>query len=67
MATQIKVVSGATDEAHPELFDIRAMPPQPKEKKPGQLPEESIRKFFEDVSTKLACQFKVLRRFTPVF
>lgn len=43
-----QMVSGYTDEANPECFDIRAMPPQPKEKKPGQLPEEMIRKFFED-------------------
>lgn len=49
MATDIKVVSGFTNEANPEIFDIRAMPPKPK-KKPGQLPEEVIRKYFEDVS-----------------
>lgn len=48
--SSINVVSGRTDEANPEFFDIRAMPRQPEEKKPGQLPEESIRKFFEDVS-----------------
>jgi hypothetical protein len=50
MATDIKVASGFTDEANPGCFDIRAMPPQPKEAKPGQLPEQMIKKFFEDVS-----------------
>ncbi|KAL5022739.1 hypothetical protein ScPMuIL_001894 [Solemya velum] len=38
---------GLTDEAHPELFDIRGRPPTSL-KKPGQLPEEAIRKYFED-------------------
>jgi len=51
MGDQIHVVSGQTDEAHPEVFDRRAMPQQPKEKKPGQLPVELIEKFFDDVST----------------
>ena len=46
----IKVENGATEEAYPELFDTRAMLPQPKEKKPGQLPDELIRKYFEEVS-----------------
>lgn len=51
MATRtLHVASGRTDEANPQVFDIRAMPVQPKVKKPGQLPEDSIRKFFEDVS-----------------
>lgn len=48
MATDVQVVSGYTNEAHPENFDIRAMPAQPKEKKPGQLPDEVIKKYFED-------------------
>lgn len=48
----IEVESGSTDEAHPEIFDTRAMLPQPKEKKPGQISEELIRKYFEDVSTQ---------------
>ena len=38
---------GCTDEAHPELFNLAAMPTQPKEKKPGQLSEDKIRQFFE--------------------
>ena len=46
----IVVESGATDEGHPELFDTRAMLPQPEEKKPGQISDEMIRKYFEDVS-----------------
>ena len=42
---------GYTGEAYPELCDIRAMPPQPKESelKPGQLPEKLIRQYFEEV------------------
>ena len=55
MATDIKVVSGATEEANPGFFDIRAMPPQPKEPKPGQLPEHMIKQFFEDVSISYLC------------
>ncbi|KAL5022720.1 hypothetical protein ScPMuIL_001875 [Solemya velum] len=38
---------GLTDEAHPELFDLRAKPTQPVTK-PGQLSEEDLRKYFED-------------------
>ena len=48
----VEVENGATDEAHPELFDIRAMLPQPKDKKPGQISDALIRKFFEDVSCR---------------
>lgn len=48
MATEIDVVSGVTDEANPEKFDIRAMPLQPEVQKPGQLPESMIRQFFEN-------------------
>ena len=40
---------GMTDAKHPEVFDIRAMPPQATEFKPGQLPEKDIRHFFEKV------------------
>ncbi|BFZ07347.1 hypothetical protein BsWGS_10386 [Bradybaena similaris] len=39
--------SGLTPEAHPELFDIRGMPAQPTNLKPGQLTEDKIRHFFE--------------------
>jgi hypothetical protein len=41
---------GYTEDAHPELFDSRAMLPQPRDLKPGQLPEDQIKKYFEDVS-----------------
>lgn len=41
---------GKVDEDHPELFDIRVMPAQPEDLKPGQLPPETIKQFFEDVS-----------------
>ncbi|XP_012945832.1 phytanoyl-CoA dioxygenase [Aplysia californica] len=33
--------------AHPELFNLKAMPEQPTELKPGQLPADKIRLFFE--------------------
>ena len=33
--------------AHPEIFDLRAMPAQPSQLKPGQLPEHKIKQFFE--------------------
>ncbi|XP_062616942.1 uncharacterized protein LOC134278659 [Saccostrea cucullata] len=39
---------GMTSEKHPECFNIEAMPPQPKEKKPGQLPDHLIKQFFEE-------------------
>jgi hypothetical protein len=42
---------GYTEDAFPELFDSRAMPTQPKELKPGQLPADQIREYFENVST----------------
>lgn len=45
-----KRYEGQTDEAFPELFDVRAMPSQPQELKSGQLPVDQIRKYFEDVS-----------------
>lgn len=41
--------SGFSDEAHPDLFNINAMPEQPKELKEGQLPPEKIKQFFEKV------------------
>lgn len=36
---------GETDEAHPEIFNT--IPPQPKVLKPGQLPEEKVKQFFD--------------------
>lgn len=46
---------GYTGEAYPEMCDIRAMPPQPKdsELKPGQLPEKLIKQYFEEVCSLL--------------
>lgn len=37
---------GETDEAHPEVFNT--VPPQPKELRPGQLPEKDVKKFFDE-------------------
>ena len=45
----MEVESGVYDGANPEIFDLRAMPAQPKELKPGQMPEEDIKKYFEEV------------------
>lgn len=45
---KVDVKSGVTNEAYPELFDIRAMLQQPKDKKPGQQSDADIRKFFEE-------------------
>jgi hypothetical protein len=53
MSSQSQIYSGLVDDENPQLFDIRAMPPQPKDVKPGQLPIETIKQFFEDVSTVL--------------
>ena len=44
-----KSYPGFTGECFPEKFDIRAMPEQPKALKPGQLPEDEIKKFFTKV------------------
>lgn len=43
---------GMTSESHPECFNKEAMPAQPKEKKPGQLPEHLVKQFFEEVRQK---------------
>ena len=43
------IYPGSTNEAHPELFNCKAMPVQSTTKKPGQLPESMIRQFFEKV------------------
>lgn len=48
-----KMAPGYTGEEHPEVVDIRAMPPQPKELKPGQVPEKLIKQYFEEASTPL--------------
>lgn len=39
---------GYSEESHPEVFDIRAMPPKPKKTKPGQLSDEQVRQYFEE-------------------
>jgi hypothetical protein len=49
MSTAEKRWPGMQDETFPDVFNINAMPPQPTEKKPGQLPEKMIRQFFEEV------------------
>ena len=45
----IEVVSGVSDEAYPEIFDIRAMLPQSDVKKPGQLTDDQLKRYFEEV------------------
>ena len=40
---------GFSDIAYPEVFDIRAMPEQPKVLKDGQLKDDLVRQFFEKV------------------
>ena len=49
MGSPAKRWPGDVDETFPDVFNINAMPPQPSEKKPGQLPESMIRQFFEEV------------------
>ena len=44
-----KEFPGYSEDAYPELFDIRAMLPQPSTLKPGQQPERIIKEFFEKV------------------
>lgn len=46
--SKIEVESGVSDKAYPEVFDPRAMLPQPKKKKPGQVSDEQIRQYFEN-------------------
>ena len=53
---KIGTYPGETTKAYPEKYDIRAMPPQPKVLKPGQLPEKVIRQFFDEVN-----RFRVLK------
>lgn len=40
---------GEVDDVHPLPFIT--MPPQPKEKKPGQLSEKQLKQYFDEVST----------------
>ena len=49
MADDKEVLPGFTDEAHPEVFNVKAMLPQSSEKKSGQLSDDQIRQYFEQV------------------
>ena len=40
---------GFSDKAHPDVFNLKAMPAQPKKLKPGQLSEDKVKHFFEKV------------------
>ena len=50
---------GSTEEAHPELFGLQAMPEQPKEKKPGQLSKDDVEQFFREVRTQRLCPLNI--------
>ena len=59
--SKIEVESGVSDKAYPEVFDPRAMLPQPKKKKPGQVSDAQIRQYFENVSrTVLSISFNIV-------
>ena len=45
------IYTGEVEETYPGIFNLEAMPTQPEEKKPGQLPENMIKQFFEEVSS----------------
>ncbi|KAL5008242.1 hypothetical protein ScPMuIL_013823 [Solemya velum] len=45
------VKPGFTGESHPEIFTVA--PPQPKEKKPGQMSPEQVKEFFDDGFTHI--------------
>ena len=47
---EIGTYPGESAKAYPEKYDIRAMPPQPKNLKSGQFPEHEIRRFFDEVN-----------------
>lgn len=42
------VERGAPAEVFPDIFNLKAKPPQPKQPKTGQLPDHMIKQFFED-------------------
>lgn len=48
-----KAYPGEVEETYPDIFNIQAMPTQPLEKKPGQLPDHMIKQFFEEVALSL--------------
>ncbi|KAK3087156.1 hypothetical protein FSP39_002452 [Pinctada imbricata] len=58
--------AGLVDESYPDVFNIKAMPTQPPEKKPGQLPEHMIRKFFEEGYILIENFFDVEKELNPV-
>jgi len=43
---------GFTGKAYPEVFNT--IPPQPQNLKPGQLSEEEVKKFFDEVSIEVS-------------
>ena len=49
---------GEVEETYPDIFNIQAMPTQPLEKKPGQLPDHMIKQFFEEVALSLSLCYK---------
>lgn len=57
---------GMTSESHPECFNKEAMPAQPKEKKPGQLPEHLVKQFFEEGYILIEDFFDVKKELDPV-
>jgi len=48
MSGEVKA-KGYTGQENPEVWNLAAMPEQPKEKKPGQLTPEEVRAYFEEV------------------
>ena len=48
MTDVLKQWPGQIDEAHPELFST--IPSQPTVLKPGQLTEQQVKKYFDEVS-----------------
>ena len=67
---------GEVEETYPDIFNIQAMPTQPLEKKPGQLPDHMIKQFFEEValslsffslSLSLSVTLCILLEYTPLF
>ena len=52
-----KEFPGYSEDAFPELFDIRAMLPQPSILKPGQQSEQLIKEYFEKVRKQQQIRF----------
>lgn len=49
-ATEEQWPGGFTGECHPEVWNEEAKPPQPMEKKKGQLTQEQVDEYFREVS-----------------